>query len=354
MSATTGANGTAYVVVDGDVRRDRERVIGVWRGNLGSGARLAAKYDWFYLQCPWGDPVLQGLRHEPTSQWVGVAAIGPRRMLWQGREIRAGILVDMAVSAAHRSLGPALMLQQRVFDRATADFDLVYGFPNARAVAVVKRVGYAWLGDIVRYSRVLRHAPYLQRLMPRPCARALGWLLDALDRHAGAWRSRRGSRRRVEWRDEVDPRMQDLWERSQPGSGLVAVRDMASVRWRFDHAAFNRARYLLVGARSGDAIEAWYACQVEGAVLHVRDFWSADAPRGVPRVAIDALIQAARADGHSAISIQYAGPAVAFAAWRAARFVERERRPIFGKWRPALEMSAQHGPIHFTPGDEDE
>jgi len=354
MNAVIDSNGPAYAVVDGDVHRDRDKVIGIWRGNLGSEHRLNAKYDWFYLQCPWGEPLLQALRHEPTGEWVGVAAIGPRRMLWQGREIRAGVLVDMAVTARHRTLGPALILQQGVIDRAMEHFELIYGFPNPKAVAVVKRVGYRKLGDIVRCSRVLRHAPYLQRLMPHALALPLGGLIDVLDRIGDVWRSWRTGHCDFEWSDRVDPRMQALWTEAQPGNGLLSVRDAVGLRWRFDQSGVHRSRYLLVGAHRGGPLTAWFACQVEDSTLHVRDFWSVGAAHGTPRAAVEALVRAARAEGHSVISVQYAGPHDTFAAWRAARFVERDRRPVFGKWRASLEPAVRTGAIYLTPADEDE
>lgn len=354
MSTAERTGDPQYSVVAGDVRRDRDDVMTIWHGNLGTGERFGAKYDWFYLSCPWGDPELQLLRHEPTRQYVGAATIGPRRMLWQGREIRAGVLVDLVVNAQHRSLGPALMLQRSVLERAMHSFDMVYGFPNPRALPVVRRAGYTRLADMERWSRVLRHAPYLERLMPRALARPLGALLDAFDRGADVFRRLWRGRLAVEWRDRFDSRMQALWERSRPGDGLVSVRDAAALRWRFEQVAFNRARYLLVGAQEGGPIDAWFACQREGSTLHVRDFWSADAPRGAPLDAIDALVRAARCEGCRVVSMQYAGPREAFAPWRAAGFVAREQRPIVGAWREELRDRAGATPVHLSPADEDE
>ena len=71
------------------------------------------------------------------------------------------------------------------------------------------------------------------------------------------------------------------------------------------------------------------------------------------RRALDALIRAARARGHSALSVQYAGSEDGWAPWKAARFVERDRRPIYGAWREWLpeEIAVV---VHFTPADEDE
>ena len=54
-----------YLVEAGDPARDRETVLSLWRGNLGQDARMTAKYEWFYLRCPHGEPLLQ-LLHAAT------------------------------------------------------------------------------------------------------------------------------------------------------------------------------------------------------------------------------------------------------------------------------------------------
>src|SRR3546814_11682469 len=61
----------AYTVHEADLERDRELIVGLWRGNLGEDARMARKYDWFYRQCPYGAPLTLLLRHEASGEWVG-------------------------------------------------------------------------------------------------------------------------------------------------------------------------------------------------------------------------------------------------------------------------------------------
>src|SRR3546814_20353355 len=82
----------AYTVHEADLERDRELIVGLWRGNLGEDARMARKYDWFYRQCPYGAPLTLLLRHEASGEWVGVARAGPRQMVFGGRRVSAGVL----------------------------------------------------------------------------------------------------------------------------------------------------------------------------------------------------------------------------------------------------------------------
>lgn len=341
-----------YTVEDGEALRDRDTVLSIWRGNLGEEARLAGKYDWFYLGNPGEAPLLQLLRHEPSGAVVGVCSAGRQRMRWQGRDIRAGVLVDLAVTPEHRSLGPALILQQGLIIAGQRELDLLYGFPNPKAAPVFKRIGYRQLTDIVRYARVLRHAGYLARRMPRALARLLGATLDVAMHWRDVVRGRRGRGFHAEWSDRADPRMDTLWSDSPHGDSLVAVRDAQHVRWRFDEAPLGQVRHLLLSESDG-MLSAWFATQVVDGTLHVRDFWSLDTAQGIGTRYIDALLRAARVAGHAAVSVEMAVPASHLTAWRARGFVERGRRPVFGRWSQP-EDNGNDVALHLTSADEDE
>lgn len=340
----------AYLARAGDARADRDAVLGVWRGNLGREDRLEAKYDWFYLACPWGPPLVQVLRHEPTAASVGVAAAGPRRFVFGGRELRAGVLVDMAVTTQHRSLGPALTLQKAMMAAGEKSFELLYGFPNQKAAPVFKRVGYTQLGELVRYARVLRFGQHLARMMPPAAARPLGWMLDGMTRARHELAARRARELRTRWVDAVVPEMNDLWARSDHGAEPMAVRDTTMLRWRFDQAPLPKVRYLLVEDTRSGALQAWFACEADGSMLHVRDYWSVDAAAGTGQPLLDAMLRAARKAGHAVVSVEYAGPVQRRAAWLDAGFTPRGRRPIYGKWKGA----GSPGELHLTSADEDE
>lgn len=344
-----------YAARIGDAFFDRELVLAVWQGALSQESRLhAAKYEWFHQRCPGGPSLLALIDHAPTGACIGTSAVGQRRMLWQGREIRAGVMADMAISAQHRTLGPVLILQAKLLDAAAGRFDWLYGFPNAKSIAVAKRAGFPVIGQLRRYSRILRHGGYLSRVVPQAIARPLGWLFDIL-LDTRRWLTRRlGKPLIAEWSDRVDPGMDQLWLESAHGDGLIAVRDSAFLRWRFDECPGALTRYLYLRERHAGPLLAWFACQVDGTTLHVRDFWSRDAAGGLPRSQVEALLLAARRDSssHSAVSVEYAAAPPKLAGWLAAGFTERARRSIIG--RHLTEGRAQITHLHLTAADEDE
>lgn len=341
-----------YTTHAGDVARDAYAVISIWRGNLGSPSRHEQKFDWFYRSAPTGEPLLQLLRHEPSASWVGTCAAGPRRMEWHGREIWAGVLVDMAVTNQHRTLGPAITLQAALMQRACGQYDLLYGFPNPKSLAVVKRIGYDILGYMPRFTRVLQHRIYLERIGLRWAARPLGWILDTFDGAMGRLRAFFNHTLHREWLDHVDPRMDTLWQQSAHGAGPITIRDTTFLRWRFDDAPTATIRYFALSASNG-ALQAWFACQGDGNTLHIRDFWSFEAASGVRALHIRELICAARHGRWSALSVEHIGVSGTMDSWLECGFHQRDQRPIIGRW---LDPATDHAQVcfHLTATDEDE
>lgn len=348
------AEPATYTPARADHQAHRDTLLSLWDGSLGDSERMRAKFDWFYDACPNGSPLVELLRHEPTGKWVGSCSAGRRHMCFEGREVKSAVLVDLVVAPEHRSLGPALMMQMSIVEHVRNDLDLLLGFPNPRAASLFKRVRYSKFNDIVRYVRILRHRPYLERRMPQWAAVACGWLLDGATRIRDALRGSLAGASRTEWSARVDPRMEALWERSRPRAMLTARRDASFLRWRFDECPLASSRHLLVSdSRSGELL-AWFTTVREQHLLHVKDFWSVDAEAGVPTRCLDALLRAARADGAGAVSVEMATTPARRANWLSRGFVARNARPVFGYWsRPPNTVDGDID-VHLTAADEDE
>lgn len=344
-----------YTTHPGDVDRDRDAILAIWGDHFGPLAMQPEKYDHFYRDSPHGPPIIQLLRHQPGGELVGVIGAGPRPMRWRGQSVRAAVVAHFAVTAPHRSLGPALALQQALVDAARGRFDLLYGLPRPGAVGVSKRAGFSVMGKLVRHAKVLRHGDYLRRRLPAVVAYPLGAIVDM----AGVLRDRvaDGFVPGLHWRwsGSSVPAMDGLWHSAAGADALTSVRDHAAVRWRFDLPPAGRARYLLVSDGDGQLL-AWFACDAEdtpGDPLQVLDYWSVDAMTGLSRPLVRALVAAARAQRRPAIHLLLAATSGAMAGWRAEGFVARSDQPIIGLRLDGDPVPPGVPDLHMTWIDQD-
>lgn len=340
------ADVAGYAVEDGDLVRDRDAAVSVWQASLGKAEGRAAKFDWFYRAAPDG-ALLQVLRAGPERNIVGTAGVGWRRMRIGARRLRGGLLADMAVLAGHRVLGPALQLQRAACEQALAAGDLVYGFPNANSVPVVKRLGYTKVGDMALHVRALRHAPYLERRLPRPVARLLGWGIDRAVGLRDRLRNLGIGRVRIEWRDSPYPgRHVRLAARVDM---LEGERDHASLDWRFARNPMASFRFLYLRSGTDAPPPAWLVCHRDGDTMRIADIGFEHATAAAQCLA--ALAEAATGEGCRSLAIECCLPGEELAALAAAGFRQRQHHPIYARWKDPGESVPT---IRITAFDEDE
>lgn len=337
----------AYTVRDADLARDREAMLAVWDGNLGEPARMREKFDWFYRRCPQGAPLVKLLEH--AGQVVGVCAMGRRRMRQAGTALQAGVMVDIAVLPGHRTLGPALMMQEALTTRAMQELDLLYAFPNPRAVPVFRRLGYRPLGSMTRHVLVLRHAGYLRARLGALPAGVAGPLVD------GAMRLHRlpqAARLALEWHAQPTAGIQRLCMADAPDGACEGVRDAGFLDWRFHPLFADQVRHALVRERASGEPVGWFAVgrQANQALVHDYRFVGGDeALRG----GIAALADAMRAQGAASLAVSLHTGDARLAPWMRAGFSARSERPVLARWR-GMQDGAPAPPLHLVAADEDE
>jgi hypothetical protein len=242
-----------------------------------------------------------------------------------GRAVDAGLLADFAVMASHRSLLPALTLQKAVRRLGLQRHAFIYGMPNPKAVPVLKRLGYAVLGRLVRHVRVVRHEDYLARRLPRALARAAAPFLDVAAGLADRVRAGRGHAWR--WSEAPDERFDALFASIAPAHRCIAVRDTGFLRWRFVEQPGSTCRFLLFERVVDRSLAGYAVCERDGAVLHVRDFL---APTEHLPTLMAAVCVAARQSGASSVSVESGSADAVARALARAGFSPRSERPVYG------------------------
>lgn len=344
-----------YDVVDADLHSACDDAVRVWGTTIGWPDRQRVMYERYYLEYPGPAPMLKLLRHLPTGEVVGTVGIGTRRILWNGKEIRAGVASHLCVDKRHRKHAPAALLAKATLAACMGRYEVLYGMPSTPAAqAFARQLGFPGVGDQVRRVKVLRHAKYLARRLPRVLASAAGAAVDGAKQLRGA--SRQDDSLTARWADHSDARMASLWASAPTPNGWNAVRDEAMLRWRFDRLPSAQRRYLLLGDGAGGSLQAWFACDTnffDPDILVVNDFWCASGPVAIAPAMIRALCRAARALGFSALESRMVASDDVAAAWMREGFVERNRLPIFMLWVDRKLAGTSPAALHITDFDND-
>ncbi len=221
-----------YTVAPADLQKDRQVIIDLWRRNLADTDHLEEKYDWHFLNNPFGPGQIWIL--EADGQPIGTTSLGMRPLKIGETVTRAGVACDLAVNKVHRFLQPALMLQRAMISSAHAGVRIFYGVPNSGGASVMKYLGYRELCCVHRYAKVLRVSHYLRR------SGKFGAMVPSVGRmadHGFATLQSIGRRPTNGQFPQVlpcfDERFDDLWSRMSSELPALTVRDRRFLKWRY-------------------------------------------------------------------------------------------------------------------------
>jgi hypothetical protein len=266
--------------------------------------------------------------------------------------------VDFVALPEYRTLFPALFLQKeirRIALETNQTHSVLYGFPNPKSLAVVKRVGYQLVGQIVRRARVVRSAGYLSRTLPAWLGTLIGPIIDRFRLAVLMLRGTLEPRFEFQWLEQSDSRLDNLWQRvianNAASSVLIGVRDNAFLKWRFSDCPLRAYRFFAVLSPDGDRAIAGYAvCAFEEGNLLVHDFLYDPAIRGAAKALWHQLTREAHASGQAGISVEFFGAAAIHHELQTAGFSAREKRPVYAAVCDAVDSSIEltREPINLT------
>ncbi len=342
-----------YAIEVASPARDGDRMLALWRSSLDFGDRAQGKFDWYYRRNPEGPPLVVFLLHGAAREAIGVAATGTRRMRYGERTIPAGVMVDFGVLEAHRTLFPALFLQKAICRQALEDHALLYGIPNPKSLAVIRRAGYRPIGAIVRRVRVLRVARYLSRHVPEILGRLIGALVDPWLLLPGRVRALSARGYGTAWIERPDERFDDLWARVRQSATLMGERDRRFLAWRFGDYPFGPHRFFTVASEPDGRLAGYAACESSGRVLQVRDFLVDPAQPGAwTRLWADLALAAYR-EGHDSLVVEFLGGAKIQRMLAGAGLIARERGPVHAVLPDGLAELADEARWYLTNADDD-
>lgn len=322
---------TDYRLIAADLTRDRGTIIDIWRRNLADVDRLEEKFDWHFLNNPYG--MGRSWILEADGQPVGATSLGIRPVKVGNVTIAAGVACDLAVDRKHRLLQPALMLQKTLLAAMKSTVGYIYGVPNRLGDAVLLRAGYREVCEVHRYARVLRLSSYAGRSRYlRPVSRVAGGIADTAYMAISALRERPWSRPNTVILDDFDGRFDELWQRAKSGHAVLTTRDSRFLRWRYRDCPLSR--YTIIGLLSSDQARllGYLIYSVENGHALCADIF-AGAAHGEITTLISAWARHARSRGLTSMSISCSGDPILTMALTRAGFRRRSSSPKPGSRR---------------------
>ncbi len=308
-----------YSVSETDIHDSRAVLHRLWADNLHVRGGLDARLRWFYCDGPHGPGRALVLRAHDAA--VGCAGVGVRTLVHRGTALRAALFADLAIDRPHRSGLPALTLLRAIQAEVARDFDLGYGFPTPRAIALYRRAGFVDLGRMYRYVRVLHSQRYLAAAAPR--LRVAAAVADRALAAAARLHALRARRFELDWPARFDARFDRLWQAvragDRAGDRIACERSAAFLGWRFAH---DRHRIAAIVRRDTGALAAYGVLRpAEHGLLELVDLLGAGDRELDAAIAL--IVPAARRLGFAAIGLRFLGDPRVIRVLRAHGFVRR-------------------------------
>ena len=261
------------VIREADLLRDKEVLIQTMNQNR-TRSTDERRYHWRYLENPHGKAKAWIAVDDHKGAIAGFTVVHPRLMQVCGEQMLCWNCGDFSIDKHYRSLGVAIKLRSaatQCVDHGEVPF--LYAHPNDRMKVVHLKVGHKVLGQMVRYTRVLRFDRYL----PEPVARSrfvegVRWIYHhGLVVWKNAPRYSRPYHRKIFHIFPAVATFDELQDRVRGALKVYGVRSGEYLRWRFGTNPLLQASALLL-YRNGEHVGyAFYS--KSGQVMKVHDLF---------------------------------------------------------------------------------
>jgi hypothetical protein len=233
-----------------------------------------SRYAKYFEDSPLGPPHFFLARDSESDSVVGMAAIFPTQLRVFGELVPAAVAGEFAVDDGHRGLGPAVPLQRAaVAQLGELGLACAYGYPNEHSEPITRRVGYADLGKLNRYVKVLRSRILVEQYGRGRVAAALGRV--ALDPLLWLFSRERLRRRRGEFRVErpaaFDERFTGVWEALWRQGTITSERNVELLNWKYEMGRAGGTYRVLALIAADDQVAGYAVYRERSDIRHVVD-----------------------------------------------------------------------------------
>jgi hypothetical protein len=235
------------------------------------------RFKWLYRDNPDGPAWSWFAFEEAPDNIIGVTSVFPRSMWIAGEVQLCGQVGDFAVSASHRSLGPALLLQRATFEPVNrGELAFCYDCPPHQAgMSTFRRLGLGPSCTVHRYALPLRvDAQFRKRLGAASVVpAAAGNML--LHLHRLSTRKRGAKKLEVsEHQDAFGEEFSRLDEAAKGANKIRGRRTAAHLNWRYRQDPLQQ--YQVLTARRKGELLAFAVLRISPEVVTIVDLCGTD------------------------------------------------------------------------------
>lgn len=320
-----------YILIQVDCDKEidyyKNVILALWRENL--PGLPDDRFKWIYKDNPYGPAKTILAQKVDTQEYVGCATVYPRLLYVDGKELRAGIVVDFAVNKEHRVFGPAVIMQRKIIDAyLSKEFDVIYGYPNSKSIGVIKRVGYSLLGDVEYWTKILDWAPKLTRVLKiRLLASLAGFFLDIISILIETfYKIKLHSNYYTKVLSKPTQEFNILWEKAKDNYSVIGEKSLDYLQWRYSAAGSGKYNFFCVYNRK-NALCAYLVYQKNDDVAIICDLFLDDI--GNIRQIMVLFTGLMRKLKYKSIVMMYLGNVIYSRIFKEVLFVnKRDKRPV--------------------------
>ena len=232
-----------YDVVEREGKDACSQALNLWLRVFGQPKRFKEKCSWYYgfeknkskiylLQAKGGQEVFGAISHVH------------REFIEKRGEITLGYCADFAIEEKHRVLGPAILLLKSMIASQEKSIEVIYGFPNNRAVGVMCRAGFSILNEVSRYALILNSKHYTDKSKFSYLMKPISLVLNpAIKLYIKIVKTIYCSEYKLAEETEADSSFDELWGHwTKQSDKVVGRRDKEYIKWRFLDNPLNNFR----------------------------------------------------------------------------------------------------------------
>jgi hypothetical protein len=253
------------------------------RENLSRGDFVQETVEWGYEQNPVQNAngyVLEFVDDHGHISQAGVLSIAYRDFYIGTKQLRAALCGDFVVAHEHRSLQPAIKLLKDAVQAELASCPLIYGFPNDKALGVLKMAGFKVVGKMTRYACVLETGKYIQdKIHHRLASGIAGTLIDLCRKPYLYFRDVLNTQNiNISESKEFDNDLDKISRNSSFNSLIHNCRNAGYLNWRYFSKPGNHYSGIQCMSSDNSRVLGYAIIEFEPSsrVVHIRDMFAQD------------------------------------------------------------------------------